>query len=153
VSSPPGQSSHPAARDHVLNGCTERTGLIRVYRFTIQMLRVVEFHSSLASSSSQRPNSRSSGSVAVVGAPPRAVSETQGCPGYVRRTTPLGWCYWGCSDVSRAAWGMTATGQGACWRTAWLTEPRSMPVKPPRPRAPTTTRRASDDWRSSSSAG
>jgi len=35
--------------------------------------------------------------------------------------------------------GTTATGQAAWCRTAWLTEPSSRPVKPPRPRVPTTT--------------
>ncbi len=35
------------------------------------------------------------------------------------------------------------TGQTASWITRWLTEPRSIPAKPPRPREPTTMRPAS----------
>ena len=37
---------------------------------------------------------------------------------------------------------MTMTGHGASCTTRWLTDPRSIPVKPPCPREPMTTRPA-----------
>ena len=46
--------------------------------------------------------------------------------------------------------GTTTTGQRAWWVHCWLTDPRSSPAKPPRPREPTTSRSA--PWAASSSA-
>ena len=42
----------------------------------------------------------------------------------------------------RGAWA-AATGQGACWTRAWLTEPSRRPRKPPSPRGPSTISAAS----------
>lgn len=47
--------------------------------------------------------------------------------------------YWRC------VCGMVMTGQWAWWSTPWLTEPSSMPVKPPCPRVPTTSPSACSD--------
>jgi hypothetical protein len=49
--------------------------------------------------------------------------------------------------------GTTVTGQTACSTTAWLTEPRSSSVKPPRPLDPTTRRSAPAESSTSASAG
>src|SRR6476469_4650543 len=43
------------------------------------------------------------------------------------------------------SWRTTATGHWAAVMTAWLTEPSTSPVKPPRPLLPTTTRPAPPD--------
>ena len=47
----------------------------------------------------------------------------------------------------------TTTGQAACATTCWLTEPSSMPAKPPCPRDPTTSRSAPWDMSISTLAG
>ena len=47
----------------------------------------------------------------------------------------------------------TATEHAAPWMPAWLTEPRSIPSKAPRPRFPTTTMPASRDVATSVSSG
>jgi hypothetical protein len=53
----------------------------------------------------------------------------------------------------RACHRTTATAQAACAVTCWLTDPRSMPAKPPRPRVPTTSRSAFFDGSISVLAG
>ena len=55
------------------------------------------------------------------------------CPGRCRHWPVLGWA---------SRWRTTTTGQRACELTCRLTEPRSMPTKPPCPRDPTTRRSA-----------
>ena len=49
-----------------------------------------------------------------------------------------------CGGQSPAGWRTTTTGHGAWSTTCWLTDPSSRPLKPPRPREPTTTRSASE---------
>ncbi|TCM50576.1 ABC transporter family protein [Kribbella sp. VKM Ac-2568] len=60
--------------------------------------------------------------------------------GCVRSAAPPACCLSGAAQ--RIGQRTMATGQGAWCRTCWPVEPSSRPVKPPRPREPTTTRSA-----------